>query len=61
MRFLQEAQVSGIPILALPLLDLRLHKRQVTAEPELLAIAEPDVVVRLAFSQLDTFFLQACT
>jgi hypothetical protein len=59
MRLLQEAQVSAIPILTLPLLDLTLHDRKVTAEAEALAITEPDIVVGLAFPQFYAFSIEA--
>ena len=59
MALFQELQVPAITILALPLLDLRLHDRQITTQLKALAIAEPDVVIGLAFSKLYAFSLQA--
>lgn len=55
MRFLEEGQVSRVSILALPLFNLALHARQICREPEPFAIAEPDVVVGVAFDKFDAF------
>ncbi len=52
---LHEAQIPLEPIFTLPFLDLDLHARQVAAELEALAVAEPDVVVWLAFQELNAF------
>lgn len=60
MRLLQEGQVSLEPILAFPFLDLGLHPRNIGAELELFAIAEPDVVVGLALDEPDAFGFERC-
>lgn len=59
MRFAQKPQIARVPILALPLLDLVFHAGEVCRQLELLAIAEPDVVVWLTFDQLDALSLEA--
>ena len=55
VRLLQKAKVPLKPVLALPLFDLRLHARNVSAELEALAVAEPDVVVGVAFEKVYAF------
>jgi hypothetical protein len=60
VAFFQELQISAIPILPFPLLHLPLHDRQITAQPEALTIAEPDIVIRLAFSELHALGFEAC-
>ena len=53
MRLLQESQISLEAILALPFLDLPLHSGRIGGEFEGLAVAEPDVVVGLAFEEFN--------
>ena len=52
---LPEAQIPLEAVLALPFLDLDFHARQIAAELEALAVPEPDIVVGLAFQELDAF------
>jgi len=52
MRLLQKRQITHEPILALPPLDLLFHHSHVRGHLELLAIAEPDVVVGVAFDEM---------
>jgi len=56
--FSEERQVSRISVLAFPLLNLLLHQNQIGRELELLAVAKPHVVVRLAFYNMYTFGFQ---
>jgi hypothetical protein len=58
VALLQERKVPLIPIFPLPLFDLVLHGREVGAEQHALAVAEPDVVVWVAFQELDAFGLE---
>jgi hypothetical protein len=60
MRFSQKAQISAVTLFALPLLNLPLHEREIAAEPEVLAIAEPYVVIGLAFSELYALSFETC-
>jgi hypothetical protein len=60
VTLLQERQVPLIPVLALPFFDLVFHGREVRAEQHALAVAEPDVVVGVAFEQLHAFSFEAC-
>ena len=55
MRLLEEGQVPLEAGVTLPALDFGLHAGDVGAELELFAVAEPDVVVRLALDELDVF------
>lgn len=56
MRLVEECQISLKPIFAFPFLNLRLHCRKVRGELEVLAIAEPDVVVGGALHNINAFF-----
>ena len=58
MRLLQEGKVSLESVFAFPSFDLCLHSRDVSAELELFAIAEPDVVIWLAFDEFDVFLFE---
>jgi len=59
MSLLEESQVAREAILALPLFDLIFHGSHVGRHPELFSIAEPDVVVGVAFHQMDAFILES--
>lgn len=59
MRLPKVLQISLVSLLSLPLLNLLLHDGEVTRELELLAIAEPDVVVWFAFQELDALGFEA--
>lgn len=57
----QKGEISSISILTLPFLNLLLHVREVGREPEPFAIAEPDIVIGVAFDQLYTLGLETGT
>lgn len=59
VALLQKRQVPLVAILPLPALDLVLHSREIRAEAHALAVAEPDVVVGVAFEQLDALGFEA--
>ena len=58
VTLLQESKVPLIPIFPLPLLNLLFHSREVGAEQHALAVAEPNVVVWVAFQQLHALGLE---
>lgn len=60
MCFRQPTQVSLKPIRTFHLLNFLLHDGRVTAQLHPFSIPEPDIVVWLAFQQLDSFRRQRC-
>lgn len=55
MRFLEKCKIALEPSFAFPFLDFMFHGGDVGRELELLAVAEPNVVIWVAFEQLYTF------
>lgn len=60
MRLVEECQISLKAIFAFPFLNLCLHCRKIRGKLEVLAIAEPDVVVGSALYNINAFFQQSC-
>jgi hypothetical protein len=56
--FSHPGQISFKSFLALPALDCVLHARNVRGELDTFAVAEPHVVIRLAFPQNNTFIFE---
>ena len=52
MGFFEKIEIALEAVLAFPLLDLGLHGGDICREAELLAIAEPDIVVGVTFEQV---------
>lgn len=60
MCFFQVVHIPLEPIFAFPFLDLGLHGGHVGGQLEPLAIAEPDVVVGVAFAEDHIFGFEGC-
>ena len=58
MGLLQKAEIALKSVLALPLLDLELHPREIGRQLNRLAVGEPDLVVGLAFQEFHAFGLE---